>query len=357
MSTYPSDNTSVPADYFDGRSTKAHKVILSATDGSLLVRGDGIEREYAFSAIEISEPMQHAQRLLAFADGSHCQVLDDDNLAGLLAAEGIRDGWVVRLQKHWRSAFASIVVAFAGLFAAYTWGLPLLSQWIAYQVPATVIARIADGSLEFLDRAIFAPTALPQYRQAALTDAFARLLVPDSDKPAYELQFRSSELIGANAFALIDGTLVVTDELVELAENDEELLAVLAHELGHLDQRHSLRMLIQSSIVAFTVSVYLGDVSSIAAGVPTLLLQARYSRGHETEADSYAAAMLEFNGISPGRLADMLRKLELARRERIMVEPPDASESDRSSSVRPADYLSSHPATQERIDALNNRAQ
>jgi Zn-dependent protease with chaperone function len=134
---------------------------------------------------------------------------------------------------------------------------------------------------------------------------------------------------------------------------------VLAHELGHIQRRHGLRMLIQGSIVAFVVSWYIGDVSSVAAGLPTLLLQARYSRDHEREADHYGAAMLKANGISPGRLADMLAKLEAAHRDKAQPaekpEKADQQESARSAAQRRgiSDYLASHPATRERIDALN----
>jgi Zn-dependent protease with chaperone function len=142
----------------------------------------------------------------------------------------------------------------------------------------------------------------------------------------------------------------VTDELVKLAPDDEAVLAVLAHELGHLNRRHSLRMLIQGSIVAGLVAWYLGDVSSVAAGLPTLLLQSRYSRAHEREADRFAATMLKANGIPPRRLADMLSRLEAAHRDRAGKAADGAQEDQQ----RPAfaDYYSSHPATKERIDAL-----
>jgi Zn-dependent protease with chaperone function len=100
-------------------------------------------------------------------------------------------------------------------------------------------------------------------------------------------------------------------------------------------------MLIQSSIVGIVVAWYVGDVSNIAAGLPTMLLQAGYSRDHEREADAYAAAMLRFNGIPPARLGDMLAKLEAAH----LASQNEAEDS-------PLDYLSSHPVTRERVEAL-----
>jgi Zn-dependent protease with chaperone function len=179
-------------------------------------------------------------------------------------------------------------------------------------------------------------------------------MAPDRRQTRYTLHFRDGGPVGANAMALPDGTIVVTDQLVALAAHDEQILAVLAHELGHINRRHGLRMLIQGSIVAFVVSWYIGDVSSVAAGAPTLLLQARYSRGHEREADNYGAAMLKVNGISPRRLAEMLARLEAAHRSKAEKAADKEPGTQAANKRRISDYLASHPATAERIEALNN---
>lgn len=73
--------------------------------------------------------------------------------------------------------------------------------------------------------------------------------------------------IGANAFALPDGTLVVTDELVELAgDNDDEVLAVLAHELGHIHERHGLRLLRTQGLSGEPLAVMLEKLEDTRAG-------------------------------------------------------------------------------------------
>ena len=351
-------SATVSANYFDGRSAKAHAITLSLTDGVLSMRGEDISRDDPITTLRVSEPMGAAPRLISFPDGTHCEVRDLTGMAGLLAASHYEDSWVVRLQNRWRWAAASVVVTVATISAGYYWGLPAVSEWIAYQVPDKVLAQMGSGTLNILDRAIFSPTKLPEDRQQALRGAFERLIVPVDTKPRYTLLFRRGGRVGANAMALPDGTIVVTDQLVALAAHDEEILAVLTHELGHLNRRHGLRMLIQGSIVAFVVSWYMGDVSSAAAGLPTLVLQARYSRNHEREADDFGATMLKANSISPRRLAGMLAKLEAAHRAKSAQSDTDrdgTAGTKGGSSV--GDYLASHPAAQERIDALNNMPQ
>ena len=345
----------VAAHYFDGRSAIAHPVTLTLTGGVLQVRGS-IERDDPISELRVSEAMGAAPRLISFPGGAHCEVRDHAGMASMLAATGFEDSLVVRLQRRWGWALASVLVTVTAVLAGYHWGLPALSEWLAFKTPDAVLTRMGAGTVEALDRIAFAPSKLPQARQQELRAAFDRLAPPGDAKPRYNLLFRDGGRIGANAMAVPDGTIIVTDQLVKLAAHDDEILAVLTHELGHIQRRHGLRMLIQGSIVAFVVSFYLGDVSSVAAGLPTLLLQANYSREHEREADLFGAAMLKANGLSPRRLGDILVKLEASHRAKPRKGGKDATEPDVSGSDASGvgSYLRSHPATRERIDALSN---
>ncbi len=64
----------------------------------------------------------------------------------------------------------------------------------------------------------------------------------------YSLNFREGGAIGPNAFALPSGTIILTDELVDIAGDDNDMvLAVLAHEIGHVDKKHSLRQIYRAA--------------------------------------------------------------------------------------------------------------
>lgn len=357
MSTSPSDPPAAPqvrAQYFDGRSARAHAVTLQLSGTTLSLRGECVQREDDIATLRVSEPMGAAPRLISYPDGAHCEVRDHAGMARLLAASHYRDSWVVRLQHRWHWAVAAVAVTIAVVFAGYRWGLPAASEFVAFQLPESVLAQLGSGTLNLLDRGLFTPSKLPKSRQQEIAAAFVRLMPPDASPLRYTLHFRDGGGVGANALALPDGTIVVTDQLVKLAQHDEEILAVLAHELGHVNRRHGLRMLIQGSVVAFVVSWYIGDISGVAAGAPTLLLQARYSRDHEREADYYGAALLKANGISPRRLADMLARLEAAHIAKDDKAPEKAQDKPAAKGTRIGDYLASHPATRERIEALNN---
>jgi predicted Zn-dependent protease len=236
---------------------------------------------------------------------------------------------------------AAFVVCVAMVIAAYFYGIPMFARFVADRFPASIVARVDTETLAALDRQVFAPSALPRERQDTIANAFRALKKPRGERAPYNLVFRKSDAIGANAMALLGGTIVVTDGLVALARDDREILGVLAHEAGHVDGRHGLRGLVQDSLVSMLLALVIGDVSALAAAASSSVLEASYSRDLEREADAYAIEMLNANGIPLKFLADMLRRLESA-----------AGTSGMPSALR---YLSTHPATDERIRQLEGR--
>lgn len=338
---------SVSAHYYDGHSAKRHDVVLALDGETLRVQGGDIDRSGSLHELRISEPMGQAPRLVTFPDGAFCEVRDHAALQALLHETGYRDHFVVRWQYSLRWIAASTLLCLAFFAAGYVWGLPWLAGHLAGKVPESMAQSISDQALDSLDKSLARPSELPLARQEEISRAFDRLRPPDGVAVPHRIVFRASKALRANALALPSGTIVVTDGLVRLAQKDEELLGVLAHELGHVRARHGLRMILQSSIVGLITAWYIGDISSLLAAAPAVLLQAGYSRDFEREADAYAIAMLRANGMPPARLADLLERLETSRHAGAPADDDAA----------PAiDYLSSHPATAERLRTLRGTA-
>ena len=237
-----------------------------------------------------------------------------------------------------RWMIAALLIVVMMVIAAYFYGIPMFARVVADRFPASVVARVDTETLAAVDRQVFAPSALPRERQDTIANAFRALKKPHGESAPYNLVFRKSDAIGANAMALLGGTIVVTDGLVALARDDREILGVLAHESGHVAGRHGLRGLVQDSLISVLLALVIGDVSALAAAASSSVLEASYSRELEREADAYAIATLNANGIPLKFLADMLRRLDSA-----------AGTSGMPSALR---YLSTHPATDERIREL-----
>jgi Zn-dependent protease with chaperone function len=325
------------ADYFDGRSTRVRVVRLEVDGGNLLITGEDIERRLPLTEVKVDERLGRAPRRLRFADEAFCVVGDLNALDAMLSSIAHRDGWVDRIQRRARFVLLSMAVCAALAVAAYEWGLPWAAEIGAAHMPAGFSVELSSQALKALDGGILLPSHIAADRQLALTAKFHTLRRPEGGKANAELLFRRSPQLGANAFTLPDGRIIVLDDLVTIIGDDRQILAALAHEAGHGHGHHGMRMLLQSSIVGAFFAFYVGDISSLLAIAPATLMQARYSRDFEEQADTYGAAVLKLNGMSPGLLAEALDKLSKSHKE-----------------TAGAGYLSSHPATVERMRHLRS---
>jgi Zn-dependent protease with chaperone function len=148
--------------------------------------------------------------------------------------------------------------------------------------------------------------------------------------------------------ALPSGVIIFTDDLVELAENDDELVAILGHEIGHIAHRHSLRSIVQSSLALWLIVAVTGDISAaseMTATVPALLADLAYSRDMETEADDYALAFMQEHGLDPDHFAAIMTRLEASHGN-----PETSTEEDDDD----LGFLSTHPPTPERIERFKD---
>lgn len=321
--------------YFDGRSSRAH-VVNAAIEGDDLVLHDaeGGRRE-PLAQLRLSPRLGRTPRTITFADRAQLIIDDDPVLDALFASTDRVQSWVDRLERRWKVAAGAVVLCIVASVFAFEFGVPWMAERIAMRMPASIETSLGRGVLDQLDSWILKPSKLAQDRQDTLVRGFRGLLDVAPDADAMHVVFRDAPAVGANAFALPGGTVVVTDQLVALLGDDREFLAVVAHELGHERHRHTLRQALQGSVVAVLAAMMAGDVSSastVVIAVPIFLLNGHYSRSFESEADEAAFATLAAHGISPRWFATIMRKLE--------AKHPGAPE---------LAYLSSHPPSEARI--------
>jgi Zn-dependent protease with chaperone function len=333
MMTDPTGIGAIAAFYYDGKTSRRHRVTLTIEGGMVRLAGD-VERECLFGEVRISERAKHGPRKITFADGAHLEVLDKSALKALLGSMDHRDSLVVHLQQSWRGALAALAATVAVLTLGYFYGLPLLAEGVANALPVEAERALGRGTLSILDAHLMEPTKLPYAQRERITRAFRVLATARPGAPAYEILFRKSK-IGPNAFALPSGQIIVTDEIVKLLDDEQAVMGILGHELGHLQHRHMTRRIIQSTAIAATATALFGDVSAVVANLPTVMLDMRYSRDAEREADDYGIALFKTNGIDLGKFARVFEKLGQITGE------------------QPA-YLSSHPASKERIERIRN---
>ncbi len=332
--------------YYDGKTAEPHPARLCFyRDGEVRLVGLEQERIYRLSALAIASRIGNMARAISLPDGGRCEASDNDAIDEVLRehrSSGF-DRFIHILESRVRFVVLSLVLTVAAVWAGIQFGIPALSESVAYALPPSAAAELGEGTLQTLDKLIFNPTRLDPDRREQLHKRFERMTRGLDPTFRFTLVFRGSQRVGPNAFALPNGTIVLTDELVELAEHEDEIVAVLAHEIGHVMGRHGLRRVLQNSAVLLLVAGLTGDVvsmSALAAALPTLLIEAKYSRAFETEADDYALVYMREHNISPRHLITIFQRLE-----NVSTTPDGALA-----------YLSSHPATKERITRLQQAA-
>lgn len=323
------------ARYYDGVTSREHHVTVSVAEATLTVRGTDTQRTDPLDSIRVSARLANTPRSVLFADGAKCETEDQAavaDLATLLGGSSRSLDWVHRLESSWRLALASGFTLLLLGVAGFIWGVPLLAEYAAMKVPARMARAVGRDTLSQLDGVLFHPTKLSVERRAELDGKFAALTADHPDLSLH-LEFRAGD---ANAFALPDGTVVMTDDLVALAKDDQELLAVLGHEIGHVAERHALRLALENSLIGLFAFAYFGDVNQVAAlmsALPAILSHSHYSRSHEAEADTFALGVMQQHGIDRRHFADSLERLQQAHGV-----TPDVLK-----------YVGTHPPTAERI--------
>jgi len=334
----------IRARLYDGRTSGARTAELqvagSGTLAILSIHSGDTSASVPLAAVGLGERVGDTPRLLQLPDGGSLEVLDNAAFDAALEAAGLttREAPIRRLEGRWRYAFFALIATAIGSVAFVRYGIPVLAERAVRFIPPRVDAYVGVDSLELLDRAEFHPSRLSPDRQAQLRRLFGEVTAGASaDSAHYRLEIRDGGSLGANAFALPSGIVVLTDQLANLAASDDELRGVFAHEVGHLVNRHAMRMLVQGSATALLVVGVFGDVSgvtSLATTAPTVLVSAAYSRDFEREADTFAFRWMAANRLDPARLGDLLERL--AREH-----GPDHG-----------GFLASHPDLRERVQAL-----
>ena len=167
------------------------------------------------------------------------------------------------------------------------------------------------------------------------------------DLPNAQWEFVVFDSDQVNAFALPGGKVGFYTALIKMAESDDEIAAVMGHEVAHVTSRHGSERQSQAMLVGLGgAAVALGTESSkhqqyylLAYGLGSTLGTLKYSRDHEREADAVGLQFAARAGYDPRAAASFWRKM--AAKE---------------TGGRPPAWLSTHPPSSERIETLDRLA-
>ena len=127
---------------------------------------------------------------------------------------------------------------------------------------------------------------------------------------AYDYSFYVVKEEQVNAFATLGGHIFIFSEMIELAEEPEELAAVLAHEIGHVEERHVVNKLVKEIGVTVLFSILSGGDPVLISEIARATVSSAFDRSQESEADQFAMKTLENAHISPRYVASIFRRIK-----------------------------------------------
>jgi Zn-dependent protease with chaperone function len=213
-------------------------------------------------------------------------------------------------------AIGLATVALVSVIVAYVYGVPLLAGQIVGLVPPqweealgeTVVAQIEQALKEEAGWAVCDPD--PGSLANGAIRRFAAQAVAGTGTP-FTPDIKVIRTSIPNAFALPGGRSFYFSALLDQTESPEEFAGVMAHELGHVVHRHGMEQLVSTSATGLLVGFVLGDMTglSIAGALGAALIDSRFSREAEREADRFAADAAQRLSFRPAGLANLLERV------------------------------------------------
>ncbi len=242
---------------------------------------------------------------------------------------------------------AKWVGGLAAVLLGIYFGLPLAAEPVASLVPRSweegLGERIQEMALGMLG-AQKSGVCRGEEGQAAIEKLVKRLAATTDTDYRFRVTVVKHKLV--NAFAAPAGYIVVFKGLIDESKTPETFAGVIAHEMGHVIERHGTEGVVKAIGVGLVVGLLFGDSSSftgVAADIATQLVSSSYGRAAEREADAIGVAMLNRLGIRGTGLAQFF---DYVARE----------EAKRGGGGGIGRYFATHPASEERAKTIRAKA-
>ena len=238
------------------------------------------------------------------------------------------------------------------LILGYRYALITFSPTIVKLFPYEWEKQIGKATFDSLNRTLLDETELPTQRVNTLKQRAKNILNQANLHSYPSIEFMKSDIIGANALALPGGPIIVTDDLVKLLKDDELVLGVIAHEIAHIQERHSLHQIVEivglSSLAWLIFGLDEGVLEEVAL-VGINLWSLKKSRDFEKDSDLLALEFLENAGLKKESFILAIEKLTEHFCSKSKIDKSDCLTGVKSG------WLATHPTGAERLKYLREK--
>lgn len=293
--------------FFDGASSRKRAVELAFGDRLEIREAGVLLASWPYDSIRRTDGAEGFLRVMCDAAPplARLDIRDPNTSAELL-------GRCVLIDKNaiGGRGLARIVAwsfaALASILVLVTYGVPLAAERLTPLIPQTVerrIGQVADKQV----RVIFdGKTCSDAAGQAAFLKLVNGLRMSMGLDASVDAAVLASSI--PNAIALPGGKIYLFSALLDKTDSPDEIAGVLAHELGHVRNRDSMRSMIYTGGTSFLIGLLFGDISGSGAVIfaTRSMLNASYSRDVENNADTAAIDAMHVLGRSPKPMGELL---------------------------------------------------
>ena len=237
-----------------------------------------------------------------------------------------------------------LVISYRFLFISF-------SSTLVYFFPYKWEQKIGEATYRTLSSTILEKSEIKEKRITEIKDKSQKIFKHSGLYKNPEIKFNKSNILGPNALALPGGPIIITDDLVELLKDDDLILSVIAHELAHIKERHSLQQIVEIAGLSSIAWMIFGLDESILEEIVFIGINIwglKKSRDLEKDADLMALKLLEKTGMS--------KKSFIQAIERLTNHYCVATKIEKSVCINElkSGWLSTHPSGAERLKYLKN---
>ena len=337
--------------YYDGKSSQPNEANAQISGEKLVIDFAEKQEIWQISAIKFNEFTGKGKTILKYGEFpyQYLEIPIDDNLMATL--ENLlpkrKVGFRVFADELASSGFRGVLLSMAVFVAIalgfYFFALPKLAEILADQIPVSAEITLGDKIYEqFIKDSPFTPFEKDSIKidekKTKLLNDFAKKIDFQSQYPIKITVLKDSIV---NAFALPGGHIVVFDGILKKIKSQEELTALLSHEVSHVKFRHSLKGLARSVSGYLFVSILTSDINGLTAVLVDQadgINQLSFTRDLEQDADLNGLKIMYHNKIEPTGMLKLMERLQ--------------EESKKYGGENIPKFMSSHPLTKDRIDYI-----
>jgi Zn-dependent protease with chaperone function len=322
--------------YYDGTSSKMHKALLQTTALKWEIKyteGNDNSKIISWNPAIIKRTNVHTENFVSFSYGESFpfQRIEGTDTALIEHINATKnddfDKLNVLLHTNKRSSFVSLLITILGIaIVMYFYVIPA--------VTASFISNLNHKSVEGFGNFVFKVLSTDLEIDDEKTKKIQNFVDAIQIESSFPIQVYVAKNEDINAFALSGGKIVIYSSLLEKIENESQLLALIGHEVAHIENRHVLKNVTRNLSGALFISVLFGDISginTILAENAHLFSQLSFTRSLEKEADMYGLKIMKDNKVD---LYGMSELFAILKKENKFDMPT---------------YLSKHPMLKDRI--------